>query len=159
MHPSPSYALFLALLTGILTGLRSLTPLAVTAWGAHAKWLKLPTRSLSWLGTMPAAIVFSVLALAEIINDKLPKTAPRTAPPGLVVRIVMGGFTGACLTVANGQAILGTVCGVVGALVGTFGGYQVRTRLVKALGVPDYIIAVLEDLVAIGGSFWAVSRF
>lgn len=155
----PSYALFLAFLIGILVGLRSLTPPAVTAWGAHAKWLKLPTPILSWLGTMPAAIIFSALALAEIINDKLPKTPPRTALPGLVVRIMMGGFTGACLTVANGGAILGAVCGIVGALVGTFGGYQARTRLVKALGVPDYVIAVLEDLVAVGGSFWVVSRF
>src|SRR5579863_2075951 len=139
---NPPSALILAFLIGVFVGLRSLTPPAVTAWGAHAKWLKLPTPILSWLDTMPAAIIFSVLALAEIINDKLPRTPPRTALPGLVVRIMMGGFTGACLTAANGGAILGTVCGIAGALVGTFGG-----------------IAVLEDLVAIAGSFWIVSRF
>jgi uncharacterized membrane protein len=40
-----------------------------------------------------------------------------------------------------------------------FGGYQLRTRLVKALGTPDYVVAVVEDLVAIGESFWVVSRF
>ena len=54
---------------------------------------------------------------------------------------------------------LGAILGIVGALVGTFGGYQARTRLVKALGTPDYVIAVLEDLVAIGGSLFVVSRF
>jgi uncharacterized membrane protein len=156
---SPSYVLFLAFLIGILAGLRALTPAAVTAWGAHAKWLKLSTPILSWLGTMPAAIIFSVLAFAEIINDKLPKTPPRTASPSLAVRIMMGGFAGACLAVASGEAVLGAVCGIVGALVGTFGGYQIRTRLVKALVVPDYVIALLEDLVAIAGSFWVVSRF
>jgi hypothetical protein len=31
--------------------------------------------------------------------------------------------------------------------------------LVKALGAPDYVIAVLEDLVTIGGSLLVVSRF
>jgi len=31
--------------------------------------------------------------------------------------------------------------------------------LVKALGTPDYVVAVVEDQVAIGGSFWVVSRF
>lgn len=156
---TPSHALFLAFLVGVLSGLRALTPVAVTAWGAHAKWLKLPTRSLSWLGTMPAAIIFSVLALVEIINDKLPKTPPRTAPPGLIARILTGGFTGACLTAASGTAVLGVVFGIVGALVGTFGGYQARKGLVSALHVPDYVIAVLEDLVTIGGSLWVVSRF
>jgi hypothetical protein len=30
---------------------------------------------------------------------------------------------------------------------------------VKALGTPDFVIALLEDLVTIGGSLWVVSRF
>jgi uncharacterized membrane protein len=47
----------------------------------------------------------------------------------------------------------------MGALVGTFGGYQMRTRLVKALGTPDYVVAFLEDLGAVGGSLWVVKRF
>ena len=40
-----------------------------------------------------------------------------------------------------------------------FANIELRTRLVKALGTSDYVIAVLEDLVAIGGSLWVVSRF
>jgi uncharacterized membrane protein len=158
MTMSPSHALFFAFLAGVFSGLRALTPLAVTAWGAHAKWLKLPTPILSWLGAMPAAIIFTILALAEIINDKLPKTPPRTAPPGLIARILTGGFTGACLTAATGTTVKGVVLGIAGALVGTFGGYQARKGLVSALHVPDYVIAVLEDLVTIGASLWVVSR-
>jgi uncharacterized membrane protein len=56
-------------------------------------------------------------------------------------------------------AVLGAVLGIVGAIAGTFGGYQARTRLVKSLGTPDFVIAVLEDLLTIGGSLWLVSRF
>ena len=48
--------------------------------------------------------------------------------------------------------------GVAGAMAGAFGGYQARTRLVKALGVPDYYVALAEDLVAIVGSLLVVSR-
>jgi len=44
-------------------------------------------------------------------------------------------------------------------LVGTFGGYQARTGLVQALKVPDLAIATLEDIVAIGGGLFIVSRF
>ena len=36
-----------------------------------------------------------------------------------------------------------------GAVVGTFGGYQVRTRLVRALKVKDIFVAIPEDLVAV----------
>ncbi len=94
------------------------------------------------------------------VSDKLPKTPSRTAPPGLIARIVMGALTGACVATAGGEGIvLGAVLGIVGALAGTFGGYQVRTRLVKALGTPDFVVAILEDLVTVGGSLWVVSRF
>jgi uncharacterized membrane protein len=156
---SSSYVLFLAFLIGLFTGLRSLTTPAVTAWAARLGWLKLG-RGLTWLGTTPAAVIFTVLALVELVSDKLPKTPSRTAPPGLIARIVMGGFTGACVATAGDQGLaLGAILGIAGALAGTFGGYQARTRLVKALGTPDYVIAVLEDLVTIGGSLWVVSRF
>jgi uncharacterized membrane protein len=156
---SASYVLLLAFLIGLFSGLRSLTPTAVTAWAARLGWLRLGS-GLTWLGTTPAAVIFTVLAIVELVNDKLPKTPSRTAPVGLTARIVTGGFTGACVATAGDQGLaLGAILGIVGALVGTFGGYQVRRRLVKALGTPDYVIAVLEDLVTIGGSLLVVSRF
>jgi uncharacterized membrane protein len=155
-HPP---ALLLAFLIGFLVGLRSLTPAAATAWATHLGWLKLP-RPFLWIGTTPAVVIFTLLALTELVADKLPKTPSRTAPPGLIGRVVMGVLTGACVATAGAQgAVLGAVLGIVGALAGTFGGYQARTRLVKSLGTPDFVIAALEDLVAIGGSLWVVSRF
>jgi len=55
--------------------------------------------------------------------------------------------------------VLGAVLGAVGGLLGAFAGYKARTGLVKALKVPDIVIALLEDAVAIGGAFLIVSRF
>jgi len=72
----------------------------------------------------------------------------------------VGGLSGACIASAAGEGVvLGAVLGIVGALAGTYGGYQARARLVKALGTPDFVIALLEDLVTIGGSLWVISRF
>jgi uncharacterized membrane protein len=151
--------LFFVFLIGVLAGLRSLTPVAATAWGAHLGWFRLP-RLLAWIGTTPAAIIFTVLAFVELTTDKLPKTPSRTVPMQLIARILMGAFAGACLATGAGQgAVLGVLLAGVGSLVGTFAGYQVRARSVKALSVPDFVIAVIEDLVAIGGSLWVVSRF
>jgi uncharacterized membrane protein len=146
-------------LLGVLAGLRSLTPPAAMAWAVHLGWLKLP-RLLSWIGTTPAVVIFTVLALVELTTDKLPKTPSRTVPLQLTARILMGAFAGACLATGSGQgAVLGILLGSFGAIVGTFGGHKVRAGLVKALGVPDFVIAAVEDLVAIGGSLWVVSRF
>jgi uncharacterized membrane protein len=55
--------------------------------------------------------------------------------------------------------VLGAVLGAVGGVAGAFAGYQARTRLVKALKVPDFVIALLGDAVAIGGGLLIVSRF
>ena len=151
--------LLFAFLIGLFGGLRSLTAPATTAWAVYLGWLKLQ-RPLSLIGSLPSVVIFTVLALGELVADKLPKTPSRTAPLGLIARIVMGGLTGACVAGGGGEgAIAGAVLGVAGGVVGCFGGYQARTRLVKALGKPDIYVALLEDLVAVGGCLWVVSRF
>lgn len=151
--------LLFAFLIGLFAGLRSITPPAAVAWAVHLGWLKL-VRPLSLIGSIPAVIILSLLAVTEIIFDKLPNTPSRTAPPGLIARIVTGGFTGACVSVGGGRsALVGAGLGVLGGIVGCFGGYQARAQLVKSLRQPDFNIALLEDLIAIGGSLFIVSRF
>lgn len=151
--------ILLAFLIGFFAGLRSLTAPAATGWAVHLGWMKLRGQ-LALIGSIPAVAIFTLLAVVEMVADKMPNTPSRTAPPGLIARIVMGGLTGACVAAAGGQgALLGSVIGVVGGVVGCFGGYKARTRLVKALGTPDIYVALLEDLVAIAGSLWVVSRF
>jgi uncharacterized membrane protein len=48
--------------------------------------------------------------------------------------------------------------GAIGALIGTFGGYYVRTGVVKALHSPDWPVALVEDAVAIAGGLFLSSR-
>ena len=151
--------LLFAFLIGLCAGLRSLTPPAAVAWAVHLGWLRL-ARPWALIGSLPAVIILSVLAITEVIFDKLPNTPSRTAPPGLIARIVTGGFTGACVSLGGGKsALVGAGLGVVGGIVGTFAGYQARAWLVKSLRLPDFNIALLEDLIAIGGSLFIVSRF
>jgi len=151
--------LLFAFLIGFFAGLRSLTAPAATAWAAHLGWLKLE-RPLSLIGSLPSVVIFTLLAVVELVGDKLPRTPNRTAGAGLIARIVTGASAGACIAAAGAQALfLGAVFGAAGAASGAFGGYQARARLVKALALPDIYVALLEDLVAIAGSLWVVSRF
>jgi len=152
-------ALLLTFLIGFFAGLRSLTAPAMTAWAVHLGWLKL-TYPLSLIGSVPSVAIFTVVAVLELIADKLPNTPSRTSPPGLIARIVMGGLVGACVAVGGGERLfLGALLGAIGGVVGCFLGYKVRTGLVRALRTRDIYVALLEDLVTIAGSFWVVSRF
>ena len=73
---------------------------------------------------------------------------------------MFGGLAGAAVASAGAQSIaLGAVLGAAGGIAGAFAGYRVRTRLVRALKVPDIAIALLEDAVAIVGGLLIVSRF
>jgi uncharacterized membrane protein len=151
--------LLFTFIIGLFTGLRSLTPPAAVAWAVHLGWLKL-ARPLSLISLLPAVIILSLLAITELILDKLPNTPNHIAPPGLIARIVTGGFTGACVSLRGGQsAFIGPGLGLIGGIVGCFAGYQARARLVKSLRQADFNIALLEDVIAIGSSLFIVSRF
>ena len=139
-----NYAFVLALGIGIVAGLRSLTAPAVVAWGAHLSWLNLHG---------------SLLAVGELIADKLPMIPKRTAPAPLIARIITGGLCGACLCAAVGKSLLaGTLLGGIGGVVGAFLGYSVRRRLVNNFHIKDLVVAVCEDVVAVGLALFLVSR-
>ncbi len=147
----PTYAL--AFLIGVIAGLRALTAPAVVSWAARLGWLHLENTPLAFLGFAATPYIFSVLAIGELIADKLPKTPSRKAPPGFIARIVTGGLSGAALGAAGQNLVAGLVAGVIGAIAGTLGGYEFRARLVRATGGKDLPIALLEDVIAIGGAF------
>jgi uncharacterized membrane protein len=110
------------------------------------------------MASIIAVIIFSVLAVVELIGDLLPQTQKRIAPVPLTARIVMGGLCGACICAASNQSlIIGAIVGAVGGLVGAFAGYETRRRLVAALNIKDIFIALLEDLITIGLACFLVS--
>jgi uncharacterized membrane protein len=157
---SPSLVLLLAFLIGVVSGLRSLTAPTAVAWAAHRGWINLNNTHLHFMTSIAAVAIFAVFAVVELIADQLPSAPSRTAPPGLIARILLGALCGATLAAAGSQSsALGAMLGALGGIAGAFGGYQVRTRLVKALKVPDIVIAVLEDAVAIAAGLFIVSRF
>jgi uncharacterized membrane protein len=154
-----SYVLILAAGIGFVAGLRSLTAPAAVSWAAHLGWLDLQGSPLAFMGSTAAVAVFSILALAELVADKLPTTPNRTTPGPLMARIVMGGLAGACTSVSAGRLlVVGMVLGGIGGVIGAFTGYEVRKRLASGPKVKDIIIALLEDLLALGLALLIVSK-
>ena len=158
MNPS-SFALLIAFAIGVIAGLRSLTAPADTSWAAHLGWLHMIGTPFKFMASIITVAIFTIFAIVELVTDKLPATPSRLAPPGLIARIVMGGLSGAVAAAAGGQSwIVGAILGALGGVIGAWAGYQVRSRLVRALKCPDFVIAIAEDLVAICGGLFLLSR-
>ena len=144
----------LALLIGIVAGLRTMTAPAAVAWAAYNGWLPVQGTLLGFLGHWIAPPLLTVLAAVELVVDLLPGTPSRKAPTQFGARIVSGGVAGAALG-ASGDAplmLVGLVAGVIGAVLGTLGGAAARSQIAAALG-GDLPAALIEDFVAIVGAF------
>jgi uncharacterized membrane protein len=104
-------------------------------------------------------IVFTLLALVELIVDKLPQTPARTAPIGLIARGVLGGACGIALATSLGaSAPLGGVVASAGAVFGAFAGYHARHALVWRIHLPSFAVALAEDAIAIASGLLIVAH-
>ncbi|MFM0363965.1 DUF4126 domain-containing protein [Paraburkholderia sediminicola] len=144
-------AYVLALLIGVVAGLRAMAAPAAVSWAAHLGWLPLQDTPLAFLGFTATPYIFTVLAIVELITDQLPKTPSRTVPMQFGARIVLGGLSGAAIGAAHGGLLGGLIAGVVGAVIGTLGGAKVRGALARTFG-RDLPAALIEDAVAIVGA-------
>ncbi len=138
-------------LLGAATGMRALTPMAVLCWFVYLGYLPVDGTWASWVAKLVTVIVFTVLALGELVADKLPRTPDRTSTGPLLARLILGGLVGAVVAAGlNGSEFEGAILGVGGALVGAFGGYLIRREIVIKSQGKDWPVAVVEDVLTIG---------
>ena len=137
-------------LLGGMTGLRSMTPMAVICWFAYHGYLDVQGSWAFWTARGISVVIFSVLALGELIGDKLPKCPNRTDAFPLIARIAFGGLVGAIVATAlQGSAIEGVLLGSASALAGTFLSFHIRQHLTRISKVPDFCVAMIEDASAV----------
>src|SRR5580698_6558164 len=152
-------AFLLSFLLGFVDGLRSMTAPAIVCWAARLGWLHFAGTKFAFIDHWSTLAVFPLLAIIELVLDKLPNTPSRTAPVGLTARIVLGGASG--LALATGVGISAPVAGVIasiGAIAGAFAGYHIRRAVVFKAHLPDLVVAIAEDAVAIAGGLLIVSH-
>ncbi|WP_187278591.1 DUF4126 family protein [Methylobacterium sp. WL64] len=138
----------LALMIGLVAGLRAMTGAAAAAWAAYLGHVPVDGTWLGWLASPWAVGILTALALGEVVTDQLPMTPSRTVPVQFGTRIVVGAVAGATFGLAGGSAVIGAVAGAVGAVAGTLGGAGARARLAAYLG-RDRPAALIEDAAAV----------
>jgi uncharacterized membrane protein len=137
-------------LLGLVTGLRTFTPMAILCWFAYSGNLPVNDEWTMWVPKLTTAIIFTVLAIGELVGDKLPRIPDRVSRGPLLARLFFGSLAGAIVAAGlNGSVIEGVLLGLVGALLGTLGGYLTRRDLVDKLKCQDWPVAVAEDIIGI----------
>ena len=141
-----------AFLVGTAFGLRALIGLAAVSWAAHFGILPLSHTWLAFLGYTFTPYILTLMAIGELVNDKLPKTPSRLIPAQFIARILTSALCGLAIGLSGNETIVCLVAGIIGAVAGTFTGAKARSLLAKTFG-RDLPAALLEDAVAlsIGG--------
>jgi uncharacterized membrane protein len=137
-----------AFVIGVACGLRALLGLAAVSWAASSQQLGLQGTWLAFLGFRVTPFITSLLAIGELVTDKLPKTPSRLVPPQFAARVSMGALTGAAIGVSHGHILMGVLSGTIGSILGTLAGSKARAAAARLFG-RDMPAALLEDVVAI----------
>jgi uncharacterized membrane protein len=150
--------IILALLIGVVAGLRALTAPAAVSFAARFCHLGLAGTPLAFMGYKWTPWIFGAFAVAELVGDQLPGTPSRKVPMQFGARIVMGGLAGGAIGASKEMMVAGIIAGIAGAIIGTLGGAAARTWLAGKFR-QDRPAALIEDVIAIGGAILIVSAF
>jgi len=126
---------------GALSGLRSLSAPAVLAKN---------------MGGEKAERIASVLALSEMVLDKLPFVPDRTKPPSLAFRALSGAICGYVIAGrrrSSTQRWMSAFVGGTAAIAASYAGLQFR----KSVQLPKIVAALAEDAIVVGAG--AVIRY
>lgn len=110
---------------GAMTGIRSMSGLALLAWRRGG----------------PLTAIAAVMALGEMIADKLPDMGDRTDTLPLAGRVVIGGFAGSYIAGRGRGSVAGAVLGATSALITA----HLATQARRQLDVPNAAGGLLED--------------
>jgi uncharacterized membrane protein len=125
-------AIALAVLIGIVAGLRAMTAPAAAAFAARYGTLAVAGTPLAFMGYTWVAWALGAAAISELVTDQLPSTPSRKVPIQFTARVLTGALSGATLAAPRG-ALLGAAF---------------RSRLATTFG-KDRPAAIIEDIIAI----------
>lgn len=141
---------------GALAGLRPMMTLAVISYAAREGWVRPGRSPLTTIISGHLHKRIAEFAVTEFISNKLPFDRSRMSVASLGSRIAAGAVCGAAIhSSTHLPAEKAAILGGLGAVAGTIIGHQLRARLNRE--IPDFMVAVIEDALALGGGALIVS--
>ena len=135
---------------GAITGMRSLLAPALVSHVLSQNNASFAGGPAAWLASDKVAGAFKALASGELLMDKAPFAPDRVDAPLLAGRAAFGALAGAGAASAAGQrAAVGAAVGAFAALASTYVTFHLRRQLGRRLRLPDTVVAVAEDALAL----------
>ncbi|HTK21213.1 MAG TPA: DUF4126 family protein [Mucilaginibacter sp.] len=155
MKIKSSRSLWQSMALGLIAGLRSVSAGAVAS---HILKQEKPTEDSNkfkrFMHSDGFNTALNVMAVGELIADKLPFVPARTMPAGLAARVLSGGISSAAISKTNGEnVILYAVLGSALAAGATYAFYHLRKAAGSRTGIADPLIALAEDAIVAGVGF------
>jgi uncharacterized membrane protein len=138
---------------GAVAGMRAASaPALVAAYLRQERPPGVANSPFGLLSTDEAGTLLNLMAAGEIAADKLPFIPDRVKLLPLLGRAASGAFAGAVLSEAAGEPpATGAVLGAAAAVVSAYTMYHLRRAAGEKLGLPDPLLALLEDGLALRG--------
>lgn len=145
---------------GVVAGMRSMSaPALVSDRLAHDGSQDQSDNLLMILASPRASRLLRILAIGEMVADKLPMVPSRVSAGPLTVRVLSGGISGAAVCgAARKRTGVGAVLGGLAAVAGAYGLYHLRRKVGRETGVPDPVLGVVEDAIVVGGGRLLLSQ-
>jgi uncharacterized membrane protein len=140
---------------GAIAGIRAMAaPAALSRAAERGNVGSLEGTPFAVLGSPRVSRALRLFEIGEIFVDKLPVIVPsRTSPPPLLGRAASGGLVGAALFASDGQrTATGTVLGAASAMASAYATEHLRLQVAERLGMPDFVVALLEDAIVLFGA-------
>jgi uncharacterized membrane protein len=139
---------------GAIAGCRSTAaPAALSRAISDDRIEGLEDTPLAVLGSPGGSAVLRIMEIGEFLVDKLPVTPSRTSPLPLLGRTASGALVGAALFASEDRnPAVGGVLGAAAAVASAYAGERLRLQAAKTLGMPDPIVALLEDGLVLFGA-------
>ena len=143
---------FQAAALGAVAGMRSMLAPALFHRFAAQNKKDSPRYSAPTVFDSPhIGMALDVMALGELVADKLPNTPSRLAAPSLAIRAISGALVGGALFAERRKSpAAGALVGGLAAVAATYAFYHLRQTVDEKTGLPDPAIALAEDALARG---------
>ena len=141
-----------ALGLGVLAGMRSMSAPALASRWLTKTQPDSEDRLARTLAHPWTPRVLGLLAVGELVADKLPMAPPRVAAVPLTGRMLSGALAAASVTTERqrGVRLAAAALGALAALASSWAFYSLRRTATKKLGVPDVAVALTEDALLAG---------
>ncbi len=143
-----------SILIGTIAGMRSMSaPALIGNIVSDKAFFGIGNRRLKFLKNSNVYAAMNVLALGEMLADKLPNAPDRIDAPLLTARAISGAACGAAISMLeNENKLTGAIIGGAAAIASTFVFFKLRTKADEILKLPDTAVALAEDAVVFGVS-------